>query len=463
MPFVKPFRKRRRSTNKAESLGAQIIGDRIARTKKKRKVGDEGTADDALDVTADGYVPADQSEKIFKYARELQDDEEKDAGDAEEDEDPADAGEGDDDDEEDVELEYSDTMSMKSQFTDLCSMPDIDGELDPEDERILNDMMPTSFVQTRNLADMILEKIREKEEKKAKQDREDARSEAGSETGSRSGPKFDPKVTKVYKAVGTMLSKYRSGRIPKALKLLPHMQDWEELLLLTRPHNWTPHAMYQATRIFASNLNERMAQRFYQAVLLPSVRSWMKETKHMPPHYFMAIRKAIFKQKAFIRGFLLPLVEEQDCGLREAMVVGSVLQKTSIKVVNAAVAMAKMALMPYSGATSLFLRVFFDKRYQLPLGCIDAIVQHFGSQLQHNPSSTYQLPVLWHQCLLTFLQRYKNELTPDQIYLINKVINKHNHYLISSEIRRELMPIMQRLAKDKDKAAKTGKSKGKGN
>ena len=83
--------------------------------------------------------------------------------------------------------------------------------------------------------------------------------------------------------------------------------------------------------------------------------------------------------------------------------------------------MAKMALMPYSGATSLFLRVFFDKRYQLPLGCIDAIVQHFGSQLQHNPSSTYQLPVLWHQCLLTFLQRYKNELTPDQIYLINKV------------------------------------------
>ena len=83
------------------------------------------------------------------------------------------------------------------------------------------------------------------EEKKAKQDREDARSEAGSETGSRSGPKFDPKVTKVYKAVGTMLSKYRSGRIPKALKLLPHMQDWEELLLLTRPHNWTPHAMYQ--------------------------------------------------------------------------------------------------------------------------------------------------------------------------------------------------------------------------
>ncbi len=29
-------------------------------------------------------------------------------------------------DEEDVELEFSDTMSQKSQFTELCSMPDIE-------------------------------------------------------------------------------------------------------------------------------------------------------------------------------------------------------------------------------------------------------------------------------------------------------------------------------------------------
>ena len=39
----------------------------------------------------------------------------------------------------------------------------------------------------------------------------------------------------------------------------------------------------------------------------------MKAAKSMPPHYYMAIRKAIFKQKAFLKGFLLPLCEEGDC------------------------------------------------------------------------------------------------------------------------------------------------------
>lgn len=36
------------------------------------------------------------------------------------------AGEEEEDDEEDVELEFSDTMSQKSQFTEMCSMPDIE-------------------------------------------------------------------------------------------------------------------------------------------------------------------------------------------------------------------------------------------------------------------------------------------------------------------------------------------------
>ena len=36
--------------------------------------------------------------------------------------------------------------------------------------------------------------------------------------------KFDPKVEKVYKAVGKLLAKYRSGKVPKALKIMPHLQ-----------------------------------------------------------------------------------------------------------------------------------------------------------------------------------------------------------------------------------------------
>lgn len=55
--------------------------------------------------------------------------------------------------------------------------------------------------------------------------------------------------------------RYRSGKVPKALKIVPNLANWEEILYLTEPEKWSPGAVYQATRLFASNLNAKMAQR----------------------------------------------------------------------------------------------------------------------------------------------------------------------------------------------------------
>lgn len=49
-----------------------------------------------------------------------------------------------------------------------------------------------------------------------------------------------------------------------------------------------------------------------------------------------------------------------------------------------------------------------------------------------------QLPVLWHQSLLTFVQRYKSDVSSDQKEALNELIKKHSHHEISNEIRREL-------------------------
>jgi len=65
---------------------------------------------------------------------------------------------------------------------------------------------------------------------------------------------------------------------------------------------------------------------------------------------------------------------------------------------------------------------------------IDALVQHFSS-FQHEER---QLPVLWHQSLLVFAQRYKTEFTPEQITSLLAILAFHKHPLISKEIRREL-------------------------
>lgn len=67
--------------------------------------------------------------------------------------------------------------------------------------------------------------------------------------------------------------------------------------------------MLQATRIFASNLKEKMAQRFYNLVLLPRVRDDLAEYKRLNFHLYQALRKALFKPGAFMKGILLPLLE----------------------------------------------------------------------------------------------------------------------------------------------------------
>jgi essential nuclear protein 1 len=61
--------------------------------------------------------------------------------------------------------------------------------------------------------------------------------------------------------VAKLLSRYRSGPLPKAFKIIPTLANWEQILYMTDPDGWTPQAVFQATRIFASNLKEKMAQR----------------------------------------------------------------------------------------------------------------------------------------------------------------------------------------------------------
>ena len=131
--------------------------------------------------------------------------------------------------------------------------------------------------------------------------------------------------------------------------MIPSLTEWEEVLYLTRPDTWTPQAMYAATKIFASNLNPRMAQRFFNLVLLDAVRADIHENKKLNYHYYTSIKKSLYKPAAFFKGILLPLCK-QHCTLREAAIVSSVLAKTSVPVAHSAVAIAKICKYEYTPA-----------------------------------------------------------------------------------------------------------------
>ena len=52
--------------------------------------------------------------------------------------------------------------------------------------------------------------------------------------------------------------------------------------------------------------------------------------------------------------------------MREAVIITSALQRTSIPVLHSAAALLRLADMAYSGTTSFFIRVLLDKKYALP-------------------------------------------------------------------------------------------------
>lgn len=218
--------------------------------------------------------------------------------------------------------------------------------------------------------------------------------------------------------------------------MIPSLHNWEDVLYLTRPDQWTPQAMYAATRIFASNLNPKMAQRFYNLVLLDAVRADIYSNKKLNYHYYMALKKSVYKPAAFFKGILLPLCKE-NCTLREAIIVASVLQKVSIPVHHSAVALHKLALMTeYNGATSIFIKTLLNKKYSLPAPVITSLIAHFVRF--KDGDGNVELPVLWHQALLAFVQRYKNDIDVSGKEQLRDLMKVHNHAKITVEVRREL-------------------------
>ncbi|KAF2486394.1 Bystin-domain-containing protein [Neohortaea acidophila] len=315
-----------------------------------------------------------------------------------------------------------------------------------------------------NLADLILEKIAAHEAQGELHDDHPPILGGGEPDDAVELP---AKVVEVYTQVGMLLSRYKSGKLPKPFKILPTLPQWDVLLSITRPDSWTPNAVYEATKIFSSS-RPAVAQAFNTDVLLPRVREDVYETKKLNVHLYKALKKALYKPAAFFRGFLFPMVGGGMCTLREAQIVGSVLARVSIPVLHSATALYRLCEIAAeqmmhdvesAGACNILIRTLLEKKYALPFRVVDALVFHFmrfknmqqpgdanGDVSMSGPgfpgkkgAGDPKLPVLWHQCLLAFAQRYKNEITEDQREALLDLLLVRGHKGIGPEVRRELL------------------------
>jgi essential nuclear protein 1 len=395
---------------------------------RKGRAKKQDSDDDGDDEKGMGVMPPKMTSKLLAMARQERmeaDDDIRRGADP-----PMDDGDEyediDDEEDYDEELEFDDHTSAA---TDMSDMDPQVPELDPAEAAALAQFQPHSSMQCRTLADIILAKINEQ---KMKKDGDIDADEDGEEV-------LDKRIVRVYRTVGKLLKTYTAGRLPKAFKVLPRLQNWEDLLWLTKPHEWSAHSLYAATRLFASGLNEKMAQRYYYAFLLPSVTAAMETPRSeakmiLHPMRYNAVKKALFKPAAFIKGFLIPMCEDDGVTVQQALVIGTILHKCTIPAIPAAVALVKIAQMPFSPTRAVIMRSIVDKRLSLPFQAVDAMVKYFYDSLKDDRT----MPVLWHQCLLTFLTKYGHEMVSQQFTQIRDVCHKHYHIGVTPDIHREL-------------------------
>ncbi|GKB43256.1 bystin [Tanacetum coccineum] len=147
-------------------------------------------------------------------------------------------------------------------------------------------------------------------------------------------------------------------------------------------------------------MSSRKVELYYRVVLLPRIRKDIKQNNKLHFALYQALKKSVYKLAAFNKGILFPLCESRTCNLREVVIIGSVLQKVSTPPLHSSLALMKLAEMEYGGTTSYFIKLFVEKKYALPYRVIDAMVSHFMRFCE----DARDMPVIWHQSLLAFMQ-----------------------------------------------------------
>jgi essential nuclear protein 1 len=249
---------------------------------------------------------------------------------------------------------------------------------------------------------------------------------------------INQKIVDAYKLVGEVLRTYTSGKLPKAFNILSSTEDWEDLINITEPYNWTPQAMYEAVIQFSSG-EALMTYTFYEKYLVPAIRNDIKKNKKLNIHYYNCLKRALFKPSAFFKGIILPM--SKTLSAKEASIIGSILRKCSIPNNHASAALVKLMQLCETDKNGIsvgalfFMRLLLVKKYAFPTEVKEKLVKFFLSYYNFDKD---KLPVLWHQAFLCFVQHYKLDLTEVEKSKLKELNNKVGHHIISGEISKEL-------------------------
>ncbi|KAK4516645.1 uncharacterized protein ATC70_011622 [Mucor velutinosus] len=261
-------------------------------------------------------------------------------------------------------------------------------------------------------------------------------------------------VIQIYKKIGSSLARFQStmNRLPKALKIIPSLPNWDEVLLLTEPSSWTPQAMCEITRLFLTNVKATQTKQFFQFVLLHGVRNDLAKSANsqLDPALYTALKKALACNPAlFMKGLLFPLCESNTCSVAEACILANVLGQTKIPALQSATALLRLSEQFFTLPICILVQVFLQKKQALPYRVVDMLVFKYFCQREESPQ---QPPIIWYQSLLMFVQSYSIDMVPTQktalLALMQRVTRNELSIMIEKTIKSAIKSNDQELETD---------------
>ncbi|CAH8546022.1 unnamed protein product [Schistosoma turkestanicum] len=233
-----------------------------------------------------------------------------------------------------------------------------------------------------------------------------------------------------------VLRSYRSGPLPKTVKMLPHLDGWDSLLEMLKPLEWSVHVYPRIVKVFSSKGHEP-AHHFYESYLLPKVKQDIEENKRLCVHLFEALIASMFRPEEFVSGIYLPWVQS-EMSKTEGVILSNLIKRATLKSRFAAVALALTLEEDFSIPRSMVIETFLNKKYHLPEAAVQRIIDYFISF--DKDCTVYftdekRMPLTWFKSLLVFLEFYRHCINPSQREKLLKLCRRHEHPQLTPEIR----------------------------
>ena len=213
------------------------------------------------------------------------------------------------------------------------------------------------------------------------------------------------KVLKILERTGIILKVYKSGKIPKIIKIIPLFENFEDLIWYTRPDRWSTQALFIISKIFIKKLNNFETKRFLTLIFLPRLQECIFKKENLNLYIPFISKIANLNPKIFFSSIILPFFKSSNCCKKESVVLSLILLKISFQTKHISWGLIKLLKTSQNSSKFIILRTLLAKNYNFSYRLLDILVDFFIKN-KHRTKNVFFL-----KCYIIFLKNYSKFLS----------------------------------------------------